>query len=109
MWDVNARLAEAPNSRGAALISSSDYPPTVFSTLPGELVEEILIACAANNDAASVAAVAATSRRLYSIIYDAMDRHLWRSLFLTLFDDPRGLDRRPASGERFDLPGPLVN
>lgn len=75
-----------------------------FSNIPDELVEEILIACVANDNATSIAAVAATCRRLYSIIYDAMDHHLWRSLFLTLFDDPRGLDRRPSSGERFDLP-----
>lgn len=69
-----------------------------FSNLPHELVEEILIACVANNDVASVAAVAATSHRLYSIVYHTTDHHLWRSLFLTLFDDPRELDRRPALG-----------
>ncbi len=87
--------------RPAKNVYRMDSERPAFSTLPGELVEEILIACAANNDPASIAAVAATSRRLNSIIYHNTDHHLWRSLFRTLFDDPRELDRRPASGKHF--------
>lgn len=62
-----------------------------FQSLPEELLEAILIACAENGHAETVAAIAATSRRLYSTVYRSTDHHLWRSLLLTLFDDPRTL------------------
>lgn len=62
-----------------------------LQTLPDELLEAVLVFCAENGHAESVAAVAATSQRLYSTIYKTTDHHLWRTLFLTLFDDPRTL------------------
>lgn len=73
-----------------------------LQSLPDELLEKVLIACAENDDVESVAAVAATSRRLYRIIYISSDHHLWRSLFLALFDDPRHVRYRL-------LPGQLVH
>ncbi|KAI0368215.1 hypothetical protein BV20DRAFT_948678, partial [Pilatotrama ljubarskyi] len=57
--------------------------------LPDELIEAILILGAANGDVGSIAALAATSKRFFGIVYDTADQHLWRSLFLTAFDDPR--------------------
>ncbi|KAI0820849.1 hypothetical protein BC628DRAFT_1394472 [Trametes gibbosa] len=69
-----------------------------LQSLPDELLEKVLIACAENDDVESVAAVAATSRRLYRIIYISSDHHLWRSLFLALFDDPRHVRYRLLPG-----------
>lgn len=85
-----------------------DVAQASFSTLPDEVVEEILINCAAGNDAASIAAVAATCRRLRSIIYESTDHHLWRSLFLVLFDDPREIEGRATAGKYRRLPARCV-
>ena len=62
-----------------------------LDSLPPEVIEYILITAVAAGDAESVAAVAATCKYLFEIVYDTLDSHLWRSLFCTTFDDPRRL------------------
>jgi hypothetical protein len=59
-----------------------------FASLPSELVEHILILCAALNDPRSIASLAATSRRYRATVYAPENQHLWRSIYLTTFDDP---------------------
>lgn len=54
--------------------------------LPAEVIEHIILEL----DPIDVAALAQTSRSLQSLVYDAEDDHLWRSLYLKQpFDDPR--------------------
>ncbi|KAF7980623.1 hypothetical protein HWV62_37414 [Athelia sp. TMB] len=54
--------------------------------IPPEVIELILIFC----DPADVAAFAQTARVYRSLIYESVDDHLWRSLYLSQpFDDPR--------------------
>lgn len=55
--------------------------------LPAELIEEITTYL--YHDPPSIAALSKTSRFLYSVIYESTDQHLWRRVFLMLFDDPR--------------------
>lgn len=64
--------------------------------LPSELVEHVLIACAAYGDPQSISALAQTCRRFRELVYAPVDQHLWRHIFLTSFDDPR-----PASEIKF--------
>lgn len=63
-----------------------------ITSLPSELVEDVLVSCAANRHPVSIAALAQTCRQFRTLIYDTADSHLWRSLFLTTFDDPRHCD-----------------
>ncbi|KAM5532007.1 hypothetical protein V8D89_014341 [Ganoderma adspersum] len=58
-------------------------------SLPAELLESILIFCSAEGHPSSVGALAHVCRQLRTLVYDAPDHHLWRTLFLTSFDDPR--------------------
>ncbi|KAI0357274.1 hypothetical protein OH77DRAFT_1399499 [Trametes cingulata] len=67
-------------------------------SLPDELIEAILTISAADGDVGSIAALAATSKRLSNIVYDTTDQHLWRSFLLTTYDDPRN-----ASNPRYSL------
>jgi hypothetical protein len=67
-----------------------------FSSLPPELVERVLIACAAQDDPRSIAALAKTSRHYRATVYTPEDQHLWRSVYLAAFDDPR-----PALAARY--------
>ncbi|RPD53811.1 hypothetical protein L226DRAFT_516813 [Lentinus tigrinus ALCF2SS1-7] len=60
--------------------------------LPAEIVEAILTWCAATDDPCAIASLAQTCRELRSIVYAAEDRHLWRLVFLAVFDDPREVD-----------------
>ena len=54
--------------------------------LPQELIEKIILQL----DPLDVAVTAQTSRFLRSLVYNAQDDHLWRSLYLKQpFDDPR--------------------
>ncbi|TBU27619.1 hypothetical protein BD311DRAFT_665050 [Dichomitus squalens] len=62
-------------------------------SLPAELLENVLIRCSADGHPLSVAALAQTCRQFRTLVYHAADRHLWRALFLTTFDDPRQLAR----------------
>ncbi|EJD50420.1 hypothetical protein AURDEDRAFT_160323 [Auricularia subglabra TFB-10046 SS5] len=53
--------------------------------LPNEVIERCLL-YAALRDIASAASV---NRALYALVYHSSDQHLWRSLYLLQFDDPR--------------------
>ncbi|KAF9519419.1 hypothetical protein BS47DRAFT_1482106 [Hydnum rufescens UP504] len=55
-----------------------------FLTLPPEVVEQTLC----NVRPMDVAAVSCTCKALFKLIYQN-DSHIWRNLFLQLFDDPR--------------------
>ncbi|KDQ07342.1 hypothetical protein BOTBODRAFT_38876 [Botryobasidium botryosum FD-172 SS1] len=58
-----------------------------FLSLPQELTEHALVQA---EDPRILAAVAQCSKYLYSIVYSSGDQHLWRSVFLSIFDDIRG-------------------
>ncbi|KAG8932923.1 hypothetical protein FRC02_000350 [Tulasnella sp. 418] len=58
---------------------------TPILNLPLEIIQHILI-CATPLD---VASISQTCRAFRDIIYSPTDTHIWKSLFLDLFDDPR--------------------
>ena len=60
-----------------------------MQNLPTEVLESILLWCATCGHPFSVASIAQTCRQLRALVYDAKDRHLWRNLYLAVFDDPR--------------------
>ena len=67
-------------------------------SLPSELLENVIVSCVENIDTNGdtlthpIAALAQTCQQLRTLIYNAVDNHLWRSLFLAAFDDPRRHD-----------------
>jgi hypothetical protein len=65
--------------------------------LPIELVEEILILCAASRAYRAIAAMSQTCQQFYLLVYKTPDSHLWREIFLTTFDDPMKVSRILAS------------
>ena len=58
-------------------------------SLPLELIEEIIIISTLFGDARVSSTLAQTCRRLRSFVYHQLHRHLWRQMFLIIFDDPR--------------------
>jgi len=64
-------------------------PPASIHALPAELTEHILILTVAGGFPTAIAALAQTCRALHALVYRAPDQHLWREVFLTMFDDPR--------------------
>ncbi|KAI0641604.1 hypothetical protein C8Q79DRAFT_988118 [Trametes meyenii] len=58
-------------------------------SLPNEVLESILVACAEEGHPETIAAVAGVCNHLFNLVYRTSDQHLWRSLFLTTFDEPR--------------------
>lgn len=69
---------------------SSSLAVSILS-LPSELLEFILILCAIYEFPESIAAIAQTCRFFHALIYSTPDTHLWRSIFLATFDDPRSI------------------
>ncbi|KAI9056274.1 hypothetical protein FKP32DRAFT_1586153 [Trametes sanguinea] len=69
-------------------------PRLSLQTLPTEILEDIIVAVVASGSAETVAAVAATCRNMFNAVYKAEDQHLWRSIYRTIFDDPRNLRGR---------------
>ena len=66
-----------------------------LSSLPPELIEEIIIFSTLLGDARTPSTLAQTCRRLCTLVYYQTNKHLWREMFLILFDDPRpALDLR---------------
>lgn len=55
-----------------------------FSALPTEIVETIL----ENLQPEDLARASAVNKGLHGLLYDATDKHVWRKVFLALFDDP---------------------
>ncbi|KAF8836870.1 hypothetical protein BDN67DRAFT_957436 [Paxillus ammoniavirescens] len=55
-------------------------------TLPFEVIELVLIS---SRSPRTVASLAQTCRMLRTLVYASPDSHLWRELFLSIWDDPR--------------------
>jgi hypothetical protein len=74
-----------------------------FSSLPPELIEEIIIISTLLGDARAPSTLAQTCRPFRTLVYHQQHKHLWREIFLILFDDPRpaldvrALGRAPQS------------
>ncbi|KAA1476391.1 hypothetical protein DENSPDRAFT_509164 [Dentipellis sp. KUC8613] len=60
-----------------------------ISALPQELLEEILIIATALGFPTTAAAFAQTCRAFHKLVYQPFHNHLWREMFLEVFDDPR--------------------
>ena len=74
-----------------------------LSSLPPELIEEIIIISTLLGDARAPSTLAQTCRLFRALVYHQLHKHLWREMFLILFDDPRpaldvrALGRAPQS------------
>ena len=66
--------------------------------LPPELIEEIIIICTLLGDVRAPSALAQTCRAFRTLIYHQVHKHLWREMFLILFDDPRPAHEVRAHG-----------
>jgi hypothetical protein len=66
----------------------SNFRASLFS-LPSELIEEIIIISALLGDVRAPSTFAQTCRAFRTLVYHQVHRHLWREVFLILFDDPR--------------------
>jgi F-box-like len=60
-----------------------------ISGIPAEIIEHILLYTAMAGDPRSIASFAQTCRFFRNLVYEPVDRHLWREVFLLQFDDPR--------------------
>jgi hypothetical protein len=58
-------------------------------SLPPELVEEIIIISTLLGDTRAAATLAQTCRSFRALVYHQLHKHLWREMFLVVFDDPR--------------------
>ena len=58
-------------------------------SLPSELIEEIIIVSALLGDVRAPSTLAQTCRAFRTLIYHQAHKHLWREMFLVLYDDPR--------------------
>ncbi|KAI0337130.1 hypothetical protein BDW22DRAFT_1433579 [Trametopsis cervina] len=57
--------------------------------LPSELIESIIISATALGFPTAASVVGQTCRAMRGLVYEGVDQHLWRELFLAMFDDPR--------------------
>jgi hypothetical protein len=57
--------------------------------LPPELIEEIIIVSTLLGDTRIAATLSQTCRSFRAIVYHQFHNHLWREMFLVVFDDPR--------------------
>ena len=57
-------------------------------TLPFELIEETIIFATLLGDTRTAATLAQTCRRFRAFVYHQSHKHLWRELFLVIFDNP---------------------
>ncbi|CAL1717319.1 unnamed protein product [Somion occarium] len=64
---------------------------TSIVDLPSEILEAIIVNL--SGSPLSIAALSKTCRRFLSLIYETPDHHLWRTVFLSRYDDPRLSDR----------------
>lgn len=62
--------------------------PSLLS-LPPELIEEIIIISTLLGDTRIAATLSQTCHSLCAIVYHQFHKHLWREMFLVVFDDPR--------------------
>lgn len=74
--------------------------PSTLLALPSELIESVLICSCSPR---TVASVSQTCRALHTLVYASPDSHLWREIFLTIWDDPRpALEHRSLVDPRID-------
>jgi hypothetical protein len=66
--------------------------------LPPELIEEIIIISTLLGDVRAPSTLAQTCRAFRTLIYHQLHKHLWREMFLILFDDPRPAHEVRAHG-----------
>ena len=66
--------------------------------LPPELIEEIIIISTLLGNVRAPSTLAQTCRAFRTFIYHQAHNHLWREMFLTLFDDPRPAHEVRAHG-----------
>ena len=66
--------------------------------LPPELIEEIIIISTLLGDVRAPSTLAQTCRAFRTLIYHQVHKHLWREMFLVLFDDPRPAHEVRAHG-----------
>lgn len=81
----------------SASVSAMSTPSITWLALPQEVVEQSLINC----EVEDVASAAQTCHRAHNIVYGS-DNHIWRGLFLRLFDDPRTAPTTGATCTPFD-------
>ena len=67
-------------------------------SLPSELIEEIIIISTLLGDVRAPSTLAQTCRAFRTLIYQQVHNHLWREMFLVLFDDPRPAHEVRAHG-----------
>ncbi|KAI0247379.1 hypothetical protein BJV78DRAFT_1246456 [Lactifluus subvellereus] len=58
-------------------------------SLPPELIEEIIIISTLLGDTYAAATLAQTCRYFRALVYHQFHKHLWREIFLVVFDNPR--------------------
>jgi hypothetical protein len=63
--------------------------PASLSSLPPEIIEEIIIFSTLLGDPRAPSSFARTCSIFRALVYHQRHKHLWRELFLVLFDDPR--------------------
>ncbi|KAF5392707.1 hypothetical protein D9757_000978 [Collybiopsis confluens] len=63
-------------------------PIHIFS-LPFEVVEQIIVACASSGAPESIASFSQSCQLYFELIYGSSDSHLWREIYMATFDDPR--------------------
>ncbi|KAI0074910.1 hypothetical protein K474DRAFT_1664918 [Panus rudis PR-1116 ss-1] len=61
-------------------------------SLPSEIIELIVVNLAVAGHTESVAAIAQSCHAMRNLVYGATDQHLWREIYLSIFDDPRLAD-----------------
>ncbi|CAL1701796.1 unnamed protein product [Somion occarium] len=71
------------------MVPQHNQPESRLVNLPSELVEHTLVFTASLGFPEAIAAVAQTCRDMRTLIYGASDQHLWRELYLMVFDDAR--------------------
>ncbi len=57
-------------------------------SLPFELFEEIIVITILLGDTRAAATLSQTCRSFHTLVYHQFSKHLWREMFLVVFDDP---------------------
>ena len=71
------------------MTSEDELPECKVVILPVEIIEDILVILADIESPYSISSLAQTCRHFRQLVYDPLDKFLWRRVFLTTFDDPR--------------------
>ena len=70
--------------------------PIGILSLPLEALEDILVSLAFDGHIVTVSAFAQTCHKIRQLVYEPLDKHLWRQIFLSTFDAPRPLDQEDS-------------